>query len=205
MTKEGARPLRELLEGKGPRGGLRRLRLVAVSRIELELCDITSEQTDAIVNAANPRLTNGGGVAAAIRRAAGPGFQEECERLVRERGEVETGADAVATGAYSLPCRWVIHVVGPVWREHDPQRAAELLAGAHRSAIALAEEIGAASLSFPAISTGIYGYPVEQAAPVAITAAQEALAQHPGVELVRFCLFSEKDLEAFGAAAAELA
>lgn len=175
-----------------------------MSRIELELCDITREQTDAIVNAANPRLGNGGGVAAAIRIAAGEGFQEECERLVAERGEVETGIDAVATGAYALPCRWVIHVVGPIWSEHAPQRAAELLAGAHRAAVSLAAEIGAASLSFPAISTGIYGYPIDQAAPVALTAVQEALAEHPEVELVRFCLSSEPDLEAFSAAAAQV-
>lgn len=176
----------------------------AVQRIHLERADLTAERTDAIVNAANPYLTNGSGVAGAIRIAAGQGLQAECERLVAERGPLAVGADAVATGAGRLPCRHVIHVVGPVWGMQDEAESTKLLDAAHRSALALAEEIGAASVSFPAISTGIFGYPPEKAAPVAIAAVQEALAEHTGIELVRFCLFSEEDLRTYARAAAEL-
>jgi len=175
-----------------------------MERIELARADITTERVDAIVNAANPYLTNGSGVAGAIRVAAGKAFQDECDRLVSELGPLAVGTDAVATDGYDLPCRYVIHVVGPVWGQQDEERSAGLLAAAHRAALEMALELEARSVSFPAISTGIFGYPVEKAAPVALEAVRDWLAGNDAIELVRFCLFSEEDLGAWQAAARSL-
>jgi O-acetyl-ADP-ribose deacetylase (regulator of RNase III) len=163
--------------------------------IELVRGDITEQAVDAIVNAANSSLLGGGGVDGAIHRAAGPELLEECRRL----GGCETG-DAKATRAYRLPALHVIHTVGPIWRgggEGEP----ELLASCHRRSLELAAELGCTSVAFPAISTGVYGYPVELAAPVAIAAVREAIA--PPVELVRFVLFGEEHLRAFERALAD--
>jgi O-acetyl-ADP-ribose deacetylase len=163
--------------------------------IELVRGDITEQDVDAIVNAANSSLLGGGGVDGAIHRAAGAELLEECRQL----GGCDTG-DAKSTGAYRLPARHVIHTVGPVWRggrEGEP----ELLASCHRRSLELAAELGCTSVAFPAISTGVYGYPVELAAPVAIAAVREAIA--PPVELVRFVLFGEEDLRAFEQALAD--
>jgi O-acetyl-ADP-ribose deacetylase len=148
--------------------------------IELVLGDITQQQVDAIVNAANPTLLGGGGVDGAIHRAGGSAIIEECRPL----GGCDPG-DAKITGAGALPARHVIHAVGPIWRGGS-EGEAELLASCHRRAIQLAAEHGCASVAFPAISTGVYGYPVELAAPVAIAATREALAAHPEVHLARF-------------------
>ena len=156
--------------------------------IELVLGDITDQEVDAIVNAANPTLLGGGGVDGAIHRAGGPAILEECRGL----GGCETG-DAKASGGGNLPARYVIHAVGPVWRGGGDGEA-ELLASCHRRAIELADELGCRSVAFPAISTGAYGYPVELAAPVAIAATTEALAAHPGVEVVRFVFRDEQTL-----------
>jgi O-acetyl-ADP-ribose deacetylase (regulator of RNase III) len=153
--------------------------------IELVLGDITDQDVDAIVNAANPTLLGGGGVDGAIHGAGGPGILEECRGL----GGCEPG-DAKATAGGNLPARYVIHAVGPVWRGGG-EGEAELLASCHRRAIELADELGCRSVALPAISTGAYGYPVELAAPVAIAATTEALAAHPGVEVVRF-VFRDK-------------
>ena len=157
--------------------------------IELLHGDITEQDADVIVNAANSSLLGGGGVDGAIHRAAGPSLLAECRLL----GGCATG-DAKATGAGSLRARHVIHTVGPVWRggsEGEP----ELLASCYRRSLELAASLGCRTVAFPAISTGVYGYPVELAAPVAIAAVREAWA--PPVEGVRFVLFNTRALEAF--------
>jgi O-acetyl-ADP-ribose deacetylase (regulator of RNase III) len=156
--------------------------------IELVIGDITRQDVDAIVNAANPSLLGGGGVDGAIHRAGGPSILAEC----RELGGCEPG-DAKATRAGELPARHVIHGVGPIWRGGSMGEE-KLLASVHRRAVELADDLGCGSLAFPAISTGAYGYPIELAAPVAIAATQEALADHPSVEVARFVFRDEETL-----------
>jgi O-acetyl-ADP-ribose deacetylase len=157
-------------------------------RIECVEADITREVTDAIVNAANASLLGGGGVDGAIHRAGGPAILAECRLL----GGCETG-EAKATTAGDLAARYVIHTVGPVWHG-GTHGEAELLAACHRNALAVADSLGCRTVSFPAISTGVYGYPVERAAEVAVRTVAEADTR---VELVRFCLFGKAALEAF--------
>ena len=151
--------------------------------IETVVGDITLEQVDAIVNAANESLLGGGGVDGAVHRAAGPELLAECRGL----GGCRPG-EAKATAGYRLPARQVIHTVGPVWGGGSFGEP-ETLAACHRNSIALAAELGCASVAFPAISTGIFGYPPELAAPVAAQATRDALAEHETVALVRFVLF----------------
>jgi O-acetyl-ADP-ribose deacetylase (regulator of RNase III) len=162
--------------------------------IDLVLGDITRHPADAIVNAANSSLMGGGGVDGAIHRAAGPSILEEC----RAHGGCDTG-DGKATSAGNLPHRWIVHTVGPVWRGGGNGER-ELLASCHRRSVEVAVGLGARTIVFPAISTGIFGYPVELAAGVAIESTAAALEAHPGIERVTFCLFSETALEAFRAA-----
>jgi O-acetyl-ADP-ribose deacetylase (regulator of RNase III) len=156
--------------------------------------DITQQDVDAIVNAANSALAPGGGVDGAIRRAGGPKITEETRTI----GGCATG-DAVATTAGDLRARVVVHAVGPIWQGGGAGEA-ELLASAHRRAVEVAGELGCRSIAFPAISTGIFGYPPDLAAPVAVAAVRETLERHAQVELVRFVLFSDELLRVFEAA-----
>ena len=150
--------------------------------------DITSQDdVEAVVNAANARLEPGGGVAGAIHRVAGPGLAREARPL----GPIAPG-EAVVTGGHDLPNRYVIHTLGPVYGQDRPE--AELLANCYRNSLALAEERGIGSIAFPAISTGIFGYPVEEAADVALRAVVEETERLERVRLVRFVLFGEEDL-----------
>jgi O-acetyl-ADP-ribose deacetylase len=153
--------------------------------------DLTRQEVDAIVNAANSSLLGGGGVDGAIHRAGGPEILEESRRL----GGCETG-DAKATTGGRLPARWVVHAVGPVWRGGG-EGEAELLASAHRRALETAAELGARTVAFPAISCGIYGYPPELAAPVAVGAVRPLLDRF---DEVRFVFLDEELRSVFAAA-----
>jgi O-acetyl-ADP-ribose deacetylase (regulator of RNase III) len=175
--------------------------LVGGRRLELSRGDITTEPVDAIANAANERLRGGGGVDGAIHRAAGPGLLEELRS--RYPDGTATGT-AVATGAHDLPARWVLHAVGPIWRGGSNDEP-ELLAGAYRSSLRLADELGARSVAFPAISMGIYGYPPSEGARVAIRTVAEHLGGATEVELARFVLFSEETYDLFADALTEIA
>jgi O-acetyl-ADP-ribose deacetylase len=171
-------------------------RLPSFDRIALEQGDISRFRAAAIVNAANRSLLGGGGVDGAIHRAGGPAILEECRLL----GGCETG-DAKATGAGRLPARYVIHAVGPVWQggRHGED---ELLASCHRRSLELAAALGCRTVAFPAISTGVYRFPLERAARIAIETTAAELDRHPDLDRVTFVLFSSKAERAFAAALA---
>jgi O-acetyl-ADP-ribose deacetylase len=164
-----------------------------VPRIALVLGDITEQDVDAVVNAANSSLMGGGGVDGAIHRRGGPDILEECKRIRKERWPdgLPTG-EAVATTGGRLPARWVIHTVGPVYAKGEDR--SELLASCHTASLRVADELGARSVAFPAISTGVYGYPVDEAAPIALRAIAEARTE---VAEVRLVLFDPATHEAF--------
>jgi O-acetyl-ADP-ribose deacetylase (regulator of RNase III) len=162
-------------------------------QITLAKGDITEANVDAVVNAANSSLMGGGGVDGAIHRKGGPDILAECKRI---RSEIHpdglpTGM-AVATTAGRLPARWVIHTVGPVYAKSEDRSG--LLASCHTESLKVADELGATTVAFPAISTGVYGYPLQEAAPVALRAVREADTK---VEEVRFVLFDEAAYAAF--------
>ena len=171
---------------------------VGSSRLELVEGDITKQEVDAIVNAANSSLLGGGGVDGAIHRAAGPELLEECRKI----GGCPTG-EARITGAGRLPARYVIHAVGPVYRGGGHGEA-ELLASAYRHSLDLASTHGARSVAFPAISTGAYGYPMAEAARIALTTIRDYLIDHPEIEEVRMVLFGQPAFHTFARVLADL-
>jgi len=169
-----------------------------MDRIEIERGDITQLQVDAIVNAANGSLLGGGGVDGAIHRAAGPELLAECRTL----GGCATG-DAKMTKAYRLPARHVIHTVGPVWNGGGSGEATKL-ASCYRRSLEIAREAGLRSVAFPSISTGVYGYPVERAARVALATVRDFLVENALPESVTMVCFSDVDVDAYRRAAAEV-
>ena len=165
--------------------------------IETVRGDITAQAVDAIVNAANSSLLGGGGVDGAIHRKGGKAILDECRALrASHYGKGLPTGQAVATTAGQLPARWVIHTVGPVWSDTDDRSA--LLADCHRNSLAVAAELGAVTVAFPAVSTGIYRWPLASAASIAVATVKEALKDSP-VELVRFVLFDDEAYKAFTA------
>jgi O-acetyl-ADP-ribose deacetylase (regulator of RNase III) len=170
-----------------------------VPEIVLVQGDITAQEVDAAVNAANSSLMGGGGVDGAIHRQGGPEILQECQRIRVERfpDGLPTG-QAVATTGGRLPARWVIHTVGPVFARSEDR--SDLLASCHTEALRVADELEAETVAFPAISTGVYGYPLDEAAPVAVRAVRQADTR---VREVRFVLFDDGALRAFQRALAE--
>ena len=164
------------------------------ARLEATQGDITKEDVDAIVNAANSGLARGGGVCGAIFAAAGPELDGACAAL----GGCPTG-DAKATPGFRLPARWIIHAVGPVWHGGD-RGEPDLLASAYRRSLEVADEIGARSVAFPAISTGIYGYPLDPATEIAVRTCRDT---HTDVELIRFVCFDDQTLASYRDALSE--
>ena len=171
---------------------------VGQSILELVQGDITKQDVDAIVNAANTSLLGGGGVDGAVHRAAGPELLAETRML----GGCETG-EAKISGGYNLPAQYVIHAVGPVYRRGDDLVAA-LLASAYRRCLEIADENGLVSIAFPAISCGVYGYPLNEASSIALGIVVEYLSGHTQVKLVRFVLFTRDVYEAFASTLDEL-
>ena len=167
------------------------------TRISIIQGDITKVQTDAIANAANCSLLGGGGVDGAIHRAAGPELLAECRTL----HGCETGKAKITRG-YRLPAKYVIHTPGPVWRG-GTHREDELLASCYRSCLALADENGCKTVDFPSISTGVYAFPVERAAGIAIRTIGAFLADHPAIERVRMVCFDSRTRAAYEAALKE--
>ncbi|MGD8366855.1 MAG: O-acetyl-ADP-ribose deacetylase [Desulfobacterales bacterium] len=158
----------------------------SLARIEVQQGDITKVAVDAVVNAANSSLLGGGGVDGAIHRAAGPELLAECRRI----GGCPTG-EARITGGYNLPARHVIHTVGPVYSANPSVPG--LLAACYRNSLRMATENGARTIAFPAVSCGVYGYPIQDACRIAVETTGQYLDEHPEIERVVFVLFSEKD------------
>ena len=168
------------------------------SVLELIDGDITQQETDSIVNAANSGLRGGSGVDGAIHRAGGPSIMEECRTI----GGCPTGEAKITTGG-RLKAKYVIHAVGPVYRD-GKHREPDLLANAYRSSLELASEKKIQSISFPSLSTGVYGYPLDDAARIALTTVRDYLTSHSGIKLVRFVLFGEKAYRAYEKALKDL-
>lgn len=171
---------------------------VGVSTLELMDGDITRQDTEAVVNAANAALRPGGGVDGAIHRAGGPVIEAACRQL----GGCPTGEARITTGG-NLKARYVIHTVGPIYQDGG-HREPELLASCYRESLKLASAQGIKSLAFPSISTGVYGYPIEDAARIALKTVTGYLAHHPEIERVRLVLFGRAAYEVYAQALAEL-
>lgn len=179
-----------------------RYRIAPKSFLELAIGDITHETTEAIVNAANSSLLGGGGVDGAIHRAAGPELLEQCKKIRAQRGPLPPG-QAVSTPGAKLKAKYVIHTVGPVWYGGESNEP-ETLASCYRECLRLAHEMKCASISFPSISTGAFGYPVHDAAQVAVRAVVDTLKQPHSVTLVRFVLFDSRSHQAYKRSAENL-
>jgi O-acetyl-ADP-ribose deacetylase (regulator of RNase III) len=171
--------------------------------LELVEGDITKLATEAIVNAANERLAHGGGVVGVIARAGGPTIQKESNEWIREHGRVPTGSAAITSGG-DLKADHVIHAVGPVYDSVSPSRAADLLASAVTSSLRLADEHNLKSVALPAISTGIYGYPMAEAARVMLKAAIEYAKSGTELEQIVFCLYGQSSYDVFAEALEDL-
>lgn len=171
---------------------------IGEARLEIVEGDITRQEVDAIVNAANSSLMMGGGVDRAIHQAGGPQIQEECRRI----GGCPTGEARLTTGG-NLPARYVIHAVGPIYRGGSQQEA-ELLASCYRESLKLASAKDLTSVAFPSISTGAYGYPINEAARIALKTVMDYLSQHPEIKLARFVLFGQAAYGAYEKALRDL-
>jgi O-acetyl-ADP-ribose deacetylase (regulator of RNase III) len=191
------------VNGRKPGASMHRIDLGHGKVLEFVEGDLTREKADAIVNAANSSLMGGGGVDGAIHRAGGSEILKECRAWVEKNGRLPTGK-AMHTTAGAMPARFVIHTVGPIWHE-GRHGEPELLASCYRESIRCAEELKLNSVAFPSISTGAYGYPIEQAAEVAVHAAADALKTTTFVHTVRFVLFGSRDYRVYKQAAANLA
>ena len=172
-------------------------KIINQSKLSIIKGDIIQQTTDAIVNAANSSLMGGGGVDGAIHRAGGPAILEECKQIVSRQGRLPTGQAVITTGG-KLKAKYVIHTVGPVYKNGLAGEPA-LLASCSRESLKLASARGIKSLSFPSISTGIYGYPLADAARTALGAVKAYLQEHPEIELVRFVLFGQQAFKAYAA------
>lgn len=155
--------------------------------------DITKSNVDAIVNAANSRLAGGGGVDGAIHRAGGPVIAEQCRAWIAEHGRLPTG-DAMVTDGGDLPARFVIHTVGPVWGQHDPEESRALLASCYTSSLDAADDHGCASVAFPNISTGVFGFPKLDAGEVAVAAVRSWVEENATLEEITFVCFDDENL-----------
>ena len=170
---------------------------IGASTLVLTRGDITLENTDAIVNAANSGLLGGGGVDGAIHRAGGPQILEECRAIRANQGGCPTGEAVITTGG-KLPARWVIHTVGPVWHGGNNEED-ELLARAYTNSLRLVDAKELSSVAFPSISTGIYGFPIGRASRIALDTVTRFLEEHPRITEVKFVTFSQEDFDVYAA------
>ncbi len=178
------------------------VKIINQAKLSIVQGDITQQTTDAIVNAANSSLMGGGGVDGAIHRAGGPAILEECKQIVTRQGHLPTG-QAVITTAGNMKARHVIHTVGPIWHGGSKGEA-ELLASAYRESLKLAAENNLTSLSFPSISTGAYGYPIDEASRIAMKTAASFLSETSSIKEVVFVLFDSRTFDTYASALQEI-